>query len=79
LESFGTIVDIYDPFADFDEVKHEYGLHLISELRKKYHAIILAVGHSEFTTLNWDDICSENTVIYDVKGILDKKKVTARL
>jgi UDP-N-acetyl-D-galactosamine dehydrogenase len=79
LESFGTLVDVYDPFADADEVKHEYDLTLIKELRKKYHAVILAVGHQEFTKLDWEEICTESTVIYDVKGILDKKKVTARL
>ena len=79
LQSFGTIVDIYDPLADVDEVRHEYGLSLIEKLNKKYHAIILAVGHQEFKQLNWKDLCSENTVIYDVKGILDKNKVTARL
>ncbi len=79
LQSFGTIVDIYDPLADVDEVQHEYDLSLIEKLNKKYHAIILAVGHQEFKQLNWNDLCSEKTVIYDVKGILDKNKVTARL
>jgi UDP-N-acetyl-D-galactosamine dehydrogenase len=79
LESFGTIVDIYDPLADPEEVKHEYDLSLLKKLNKKYHAIVLAVGHQEFKQLSWDDLCSENTVIYDVKGILDRKKVTARL
>jgi UDP-N-acetyl-D-galactosamine dehydrogenase len=79
LQSFGTIVDIYDPLANVEEVQHEYDLTLIGKLNKKYHAIILAVGHQEFKQLNWKDLCSENTVIYDVKGILDKNKVTARL
>jgi UDP-N-acetyl-D-glucosamine/UDP-N-acetyl-D-galactosamine dehydrogenase len=79
LQSFGTIVDIYDPLADVDEVQHEYNLSLTEKLTKKYHAIILAVGHQEFKQLNWKDLCSEKTVIYDVKGILDKNKVTARL
>ena len=79
LRSFGTIVDIYDPLANVDEVQHEYDLLLTEKLTKKYHAIILAVGHQEFKQLNWKDLCSENTVIYDVKGILDKNKVTARL
>jgi UDP-N-acetyl-D-glucosamine/UDP-N-acetyl-D-galactosamine dehydrogenase len=79
LQSFGTIVDIYDPLADVAEVQHEYDLSLIEKLDKKYHAIILAVGHQEFKQINWKDLCSENTVIYDVKGILDKNKVTARL
>jgi UDP-N-acetyl-D-galactosamine dehydrogenase len=79
LESFGTIVDIYDPFADEEEVRHEYNLSLISRLNKKYHAVILAVGHQEFTKLDWNGICFEKTVVYDVKGILDRDKITARL
>ena len=79
LQSFGTIVDVYDPLADADEVRHEYDLSLIDKLNKKYHAIILAVGHQEFKQLNWKDLCSEKTVVYDVKGMLDKNKVTARL
>ena len=79
LESFGTIVDIYDPFADEEEVRHEYNLTLTQRLNKKYHAVILAVGHREFISLDWDSICSNETVIYDVKGILDKSKITARL
>jgi len=79
LESFGTLVDVYDPFANEEEVSHEYNLRLTSSLNKKYHAVIVAVGHQEFTKLDWDSLCSENTVIYDVKGILDKDKITARL
>ena len=56
LQSFGTIVDIYDPLADPDEVKHEYNIPLIQKLNKKYHAIILAVGHEEFTKLDWEKL-----------------------
>jgi UDP-N-acetyl-D-galactosamine dehydrogenase len=79
LQSFGTRVDIYDPQADPEEVKHEYGLSMISKLDKKYHAIILTVSHKEFIDLNWSVLKDENTVVYDVKGFLDKAHVTARL
>jgi UDP-N-acetyl-D-glucosamine/UDP-N-acetyl-D-galactosamine dehydrogenase len=79
LKTFGTQVDIYDPLADAEEVTHEYGLSLIPKPDKKYHAIILAVGHSEFASLDWSRIKEPNTVIYDVKGFLDKAVVTARL
>ncbi len=79
LQSFGTIVDIYDPMADPDEVKHEYNVPLIQKLNKKYHAIILAVGHEQFKKLDWEKIQYDKTVVYDVKGVLDKSKVTARL
>ena len=79
LQSFGTNVEIYDPEADAAEVKHEYDLTLVDSLSKKYHAIILAVGHQIFNALDWETIKHEKTVVYDVKGILEKNKITARL
>lgn len=79
LKSFGTNVDIFDPHANATEVKHEYGFNLVPTPSKKYHAIVLAVAHDEFKKLSWDAIKSDNTVIFDVKGILDKSFVTARL
>lgn len=79
LRSYGTNVDIYDPHADAEEVKHEYGLTTISSPDKKYDAIVLAVGHQEFRHLKWSDIKHDKTVIYDVKGFLDQSFVTARL
>lgn len=79
LKSYGTNVEVFDPQADANEVKHEYGFSLIPAPSKKYHAIILAVGHDEFKTLDWTSIKDAKTVVYDVKGILDKSLVTARL
>jgi UDP-N-acetyl-D-galactosamine dehydrogenase len=79
LQSFGTSIDIYDPQADAAEVQHEYGLTLIGKPDKKYHAIVLAVSHQEFKVLDLDSISHPKVVIYDVKGFLDKSKVTARL
>lgn len=79
LKSFGTAVEVYDPQADAAEVKHEYGFDLIAKPNKKYHAIVLAVSHDEFNTLDWNSIKEPNTVIYDVKGVLKKSSITARL
>jgi UDP-N-acetyl-D-galactosamine dehydrogenase len=79
LQSFGTDVEVFDPHADVQEVKHEYELSLITILNKKYAAIVLAVSHDEFKKLDWNSIKNENTIIYDVKGFLDKDFVTARL
>jgi len=79
LQSFGTIVDVYDPHANPEEVKHEYDLSLITTLSKKYHAIVLAVNHEEFKGIQWDKIKNDKTVVYDVKGSLDRSIVTARL
>ncbi len=79
LQSFGTIVDIFDPHADPEDVKHEYGLTLITELTQKYNAIVLTVGHKEFSGLDWRVIRNDKTVVYDVKGFLDRSLITARL
>lgn len=79
LQSYGTNVEVYDPQADAAEVKHEYGLTLVQSLHKKYNAIVLAVGHDEFKTIDWNVIKGDKTVVYDVKGQLDKSLVTARL
>lgn len=79
LQSFGADVEVYDPHADAHEVKHEYNLDLTAELNKPYSAIVLAVSHTEFKNLNWSVIRNAKTIIYDVKGFLDKSAVTARL
>jgi UDP-N-acetyl-D-glucosamine/UDP-N-acetyl-D-galactosamine dehydrogenase len=79
LQSFGTNIDVYDPEADADEVKHEYGLTLVKAVNKKYHAIVLAVGHQVFNKLDWNAIKFETSVVYDVKGILERHMITARL
>ncbi|MEJ1239093.1 nucleotide sugar dehydrogenase [Chryseolinea sp. T2] len=79
LESFGIQVDIYDPLADASEVQHEYGMPLVKTPSKKYDGIVMAVAHQEFTGLDWNIISHEKTVVYDVKGVLDKGRVTARL
>jgi UDP-N-acetyl-D-galactosamine dehydrogenase len=79
MQSFRTDVDVYDPHADETEVNHEYGLNLIKSLEKKYDAVILTVSHKEFLDLDWTKIKHESTVVYDVKGFLDKKLITARL
>lgn len=79
LQSFGTAVDVYDPQADANEVKEEYGLDLIPSTTKKYNAIVLAVSHDEFDDLDWDRLKNETTIIFDVKSYLGKEKVHARL
>jgi UDP-N-acetyl-D-galactosamine dehydrogenase len=79
MQSFGTQVEIYDPHADEQEVRHEYGLSLVSSPTMKYDAIILTVSHQEFKTIEWNSIKHPKTVIYDVKGFLNKDAVTARL
>jgi len=79
LQSFGADVEVYDPHADMEEVRHEYGLTLINALNKKYAAVVLAVSHQEFKSIDWKSIKNDKTIVYDVKGFLDKSLITARL
>lgn len=79
LQSFGADVEVYDPQADPAEVKHEYGISLTPLLNKKYNAVVLAVSHKEFATLDWKSIGTDKTIIYDVKGFLERSLVSARL
>lgn len=79
LQTYGAKVDIYDPHADAGEVEHEYGLGLAGEPLGPYHSVVLAVGHEEFRNLDWKKIRDGKTVIYDVKGFLDRSLVNARL
>ena len=72
LESYSTEVTVYDPWANPEEVKHEYGLTCLSALSAgaKYDAIMLAVAHHEFQVLDLETLKKDNAVVYDVKGIL---------
>jgi len=77
LRSFGVEVSVYDPWADAAEVKHEYGLDLITniDVLDAFDGVIAAVGHNEFLELDIE----KAKVVYDVKGIYPKDKVTKRL
>ncbi|MBT0812583.1 nucleotide sugar dehydrogenase [Litoribacter ruber] len=82
MKAFGVTVDVYDPWADKDEVKHEYGLDLIDnpfESGKKYEGVVLAVSHKEFLSSDLSQLKAEKGVIYDVKSILPKEEIDARL
>ncbi len=79
LEQFGCMVDIYDPWANAAEVKHEYGRDIISSYNlDDYGAIILAVAHNEFKKLDFSKL-NNHTVLYDIKSILPLEVVDGRL
>jgi UDP-N-acetyl-D-galactosamine dehydrogenase len=79
FQDFGANVEVYDPWADAAEVKHEYNLNLVQKPSEKYDAIVLAVSHKQFDSLDFENLKHDKTVIYDIKGKFDKSKVTARL
>lgn len=79
LKKYGAEVDIFDPWANPAEVAHEYGLKTVTAIpQKKYEAIVLAVAHKEFKGLPLQNMLSKNGILYDVKGVLDKRS-SARL
>ena len=81
LHQYGAQVDIYDPWANPQEVMHEYGLKSHSALNgSKYEAVILAVAHKEFQTLNLRALASsQHSIVYDIKGILPQDEIDGRL
>ncbi|MBK9580742.1 MAG: nucleotide sugar dehydrogenase, partial [Saprospiraceae bacterium] len=80
LKTYDLNVDVYDPWASTDEVRHEYGIDSDTSLPdKKYDAVILAVAHKTFESLPLEVIKKGNSVIYDVKAVLPKETVDGRL
>lgn len=87
LKEFGCNVDVFDPWADRQEVKHEYGLDLIKDVEliniKNYAGVVLAVAHEDFVKLESDikyyRQINNSLFVYDIKGFFDKSIVDKRL
>lgn len=81
LAGYDTQLTIYDPWASPAEVKFEYGWDCVNELPMvcDFDAVILAVAHQKFECLDLDVLCKDSNVIYDVKGVLPRDLVDARL
>lgn len=80
LKSYNTNVDVFDPWANKKEVKNEYGIDLTeTSNQKKYDAIILAVAHKKFESINFEKLYSNSTVIYDTKGFIKRHLIDGRL
>ncbi len=79
LRDFGIHVDVYDPWANAAEVKHEHGIDLVTEPGSAYDAIVLTVAHQEFLNLPFATLKQADGIIFDIKSVLDKSLVDARL
>lgn len=83
LKNYHVNMDIYDPWAESDEVMDEYGLELVPEPKKgHYDAVIAAVAHNQFKAWSSEELKGlgkENCVIFDLKYIFDKNDVDIRL
>ncbi|POS02367.1 UDP-N-acetyl-D-galactosamine dehydrogenase [Flavobacterium croceum DSM 17960] len=71
FREYGINITIYDPWANPSEVKHEYNLETTQNVpQEKFDAIVLAVAHNQFKSLDLQSIKKEKSVVYDVKGVL---------
>ena len=89
LKDFGVKVDVYDPWADKEEVKREYGLELLLTITYQqllnYNGIVLAVAHNEFKEIEKElkelklTSITNNLIVYDIKSFFDKSIIDGRL
>src|SRR6202167_3116481 len=83
LETYGARIDVYDPWINAAEARHEYGIKPVRKLRKGYYdAAIIAVAHREFKKMGAAAIrqlCRRNHVLFDVKYVFPAAQVDGRL
>ncbi len=82
LKNYNLNVDVYDPWANAEEVKKEFGIDLISEinlLKDTYDAIVLTVSHQEYLNFDITNYTLGTSVVFDVKSFLPKDKIDGRL
>lgn len=85
LKEYTDNITVYDSWANGNQVEGEYGIKItngkLNNFKGKFDAIILAVAHNEFKEINLRDFLSDekNGVVYDVKGVADRKQIDGRL
>jgi len=81
LVEYGVELDVYDPWANPEEVKHEYKIETLTNYPNKngYSAIILVVAHKEFLNINLQEYKKTGCIIYDVKGLFKSVDIDGRL
>lgn len=80
LEEYGIKTTIHDPWIDADACLKEYNINIEKSLpKRRFGAIILAVSHREFMSLEYNKLLLENGIIFDVKGVLPKSENIFRL
>lgn len=71
LNDYGITVDVYDPWANEEEVMQEYNVQTTSVLPvSRYDAVILGVAHAQFKNLDLKTLLNDKSIVYDVKGFL---------
>ncbi|MES2276353.1 MAG: nucleotide sugar dehydrogenase [Bacteroidota bacterium] len=80
LEQFGLKIDIYDTWANIDDVRNEYGVEVTHELKEEnYKAIIVAVAHDQYINIDYEKYKKNGAVIFDTKSFINRSLVDGRL
>jgi len=80
LNTYKAELTIFDPWADPDEVKREYGFITQKEIpTRKFDVVLLAVAHSNFMNIDLKGLLKEKSVVYDVKGFFPKNIIDGSL
>jgi UDP-N-acetyl-D-galactosamine dehydrogenase len=80
LKEYNLNIKVFDPWADYKVVKEHYGIELESILpEEKFDAVILAVAHDQFKTMDIHSLVKDTHIICDIKGVLPKDMVDGRL
>lgn len=80
LKSYYVNVDVEDPYADSDELKHEYGFGLVDKPGDDYDAVIITVPHNEYKELDdqyFSSITKPHGLVADLKGVY-RNRITNR-
>ena len=85
LKEYTDNITVFDPWASHERVEKEYGIRLtdasLTQLKGQFDAVILAVAHKEFEPFNKRDFLRDKVkgVVYDVKGVVKREEIDARL
>ena len=80
LSEYSSDITVYDPWANPESVQRAYGIQIQNHLpQQQFDAVILCVAHSQFLQLDVRSLVRGNGVVYDVKGVLDRHVIDARL
>lgn len=79
LTDFGMQVEVHDPWASGEQVLTEYDIALLDKPSGRYEAVILAVAHQEFRSIEFSEFTAADSVIFDLKSVLPQEMVDSRL
>lgn len=80
IQEYTDNITVYDPWANAEHVKKEYGITITNQKpSEKFDAVILAVAHEAFTQIDVKSLAKDNSIIFDVKGVLPRNIIDGRL